>query len=124
MAKVIVTASHNKEAIADLAGSDRQNLTFHPNASELEVPDVTQAALDAAFADYIANQVDRDNDFADKLANQETDRVRNTFDDDERRLLRAFAELLVDELNTLRAFHGLAPRTLAQLRTAIRNKIT
>lgn len=36
---------------------------------------------------------------------------------------RAFAEVVLDEINILRAQHALAPRTLAQLRTAMRNKL-
>lgn len=39
------------------------------------------------------------------------------------KLFRAFASILVDEINTLRGQHSLAPRTLAQLRTAILNRI-
>ena len=37
---------------------------------------------------------------------------------------RAFRLLVMDELNILRAEHGLAPRTAVQLRNAIKNKIT
>lgn len=36
---------------------------------------------------------------------------------------RAFAEIVMDEINILRANDGLAPRTLAQLKTALRNKL-
>lgn len=35
--------------------------------------------------------------------------------------LRQLVRLIMSELNILRAEHGLAPRTLAQLKTAIRN---
>ena len=38
-------------------------------------------------------------------------------------LLRALADIIKDEINILRAEHGLADRTLAQLRTAIKNRI-
>lgn len=38
-------------------------------------------------------------------------------------LLRAFAGVLKDEINILRAQHAFADRTLLQLRTAIRNKL-
>ena len=38
-------------------------------------------------------------------------------------LLRAFADILKDEINTLRALHALPDRTLGQLRTAITNKV-
>jgi hypothetical protein len=39
-------------------------------------------------------------------------------------LFRAFANIVMDELNILRDLHSLAPRTLAQLKTAIKNKVT
>lgn len=38
-------------------------------------------------------------------------------------LLRALALTILDEVNVLRSQHGLAPRTAAQLRTGIRNKL-
>lgn len=39
-------------------------------------------------------------------------------------ILRAFAEIIVDELNTLRANDGLPPRTMAQLKTAMKTKLS
>lgn len=36
---------------------------------------------------------------------------------------RAFAEVVLDEINTLRAQHALADRTLTQLRNAVREKL-
>lgn len=36
---------------------------------------------------------------------------------------RAFALVVLDEINLLRAEHALAPRTAAQLKTAVRNKL-
>ena len=38
-------------------------------------------------------------------------------------LMRAFADIIKDEFNILRALHGLPDRTLAQLRTAITNRV-
>ncbi len=38
-------------------------------------------------------------------------------------LMRAFADIIKDEINTLRALHSLPDRTLAQLRTAITNRV-
>jgi hypothetical protein len=40
-----------------------------------------------------------------------------------RRVMTAFASILVDEFNILRAEHGLSDRTLSQLKTAILNRI-
>ena len=41
-----------------------------------------------------------------------------------RRVMIAFAAILVDEINILRAEHGLSDRTLSQLKTAIQNRIS
>jgi len=45
-----------------------------------------------------------------------------TFDEVED-VMRAFARVLLDEINILRTQHSLADRTIAQLKTAIRNKL-
>jgi len=39
-------------------------------------------------------------------------------------MFKAFAEIIMDELNILRANDGLPPRTMAQLKTAMKNKLT
>ena len=38
-------------------------------------------------------------------------------------ILRAFADIVKDEFNILRDIHGLAPRTLAQLKAAIQARV-
>lgn len=38
-------------------------------------------------------------------------------------VLTAFAEIIIDEINVLRQQHSLADRTLAQLKTAIKNRV-
>lgn len=38
-------------------------------------------------------------------------------------ILRAFASVVVDEINTLRQQHSLPERTMAQVKTATRNKL-
>lgn len=40
-----------------------------------------------------------------------------------RRVLKAFAGVMLDEVNILRGQHGLAPRTAEQLRDAIKGKL-
>lgn len=121
MATITVLPTFDLNALAHLAGSNRQNLTLV--GDEFDVPDVSQPDLDAALVDYTANQAARDSAFVQVRTDAETSRVQDSFDDDERRLLRGFAELLIDELNTLRTLHSLPDRTFAQLRTALRNKI-
>ena len=41
-----------------------------------------------------------------------------------RRILTAFADIIVSEINILRSEHGLPDRTLSQLKTAIENRIS
>lgn len=60
MAKVVVTTLHDWRKIAEMAGGDPLLIMFDTSLSELEVPDVTQAALDAAFATYTGDQVNID----------------------------------------------------------------
>ena len=43
---------------------------------------------------------------------------------DSPKMLKAFAEIVMDELNILRAGAGLDPRTMAQLKTARKNKLS
>lgn len=38
-------------------------------------------------------------------------------------MLKAFAEIIMDELNILRVANGLSERTMAQLKTAMKNKL-
>lgn len=66
-----------------------------------------QAAIDAAI---LAARV-----VVDKAAE------KREFDD--RRVLKAFAELIMNQFNTLRAQHALSDLTFSQLRTAIRGII-
>lgn len=123
MARVIVTSAHNFAAIADLAGSTLENLSYHEMTDELEVPDVSQPDLDAAFADYTANQVARDASWTMLSILPDLRIARHQTEFDDREVLRAFAKLFVTELNILRAIEGLPPRTFDQVRTAIRDEI-
>jgi len=92
---------------------DLSAITGQPNKYWIITGDVVtlmdQAALDAIDAVEVETQ--RDNVVA-QLDHQED-------------LLRAFASIMVDELNILRAEQKpvLPPRTLAQLKTAMRNKL-
>ena len=57
---------------------------------------------------------------------QEVDNAKAYFQNDPemRRILTAFADVLVSEINILRSEHGLADRTLSQVKTAIINRIS
>ena len=39
-------------------------------------------------------------------------------------VIKAFMELMLDEINTLRAKSGLPPRTMTQFKTAMKNKLS
>ena len=62
--------------------------------------DVVDAALLSASRDSTANQLGRIED-----------------------VLRAFALTVLDEINVLRSQHSLSPRTIAQLKNAVRSKL-
>jgi hypothetical protein len=126
--------------IAELAGADPFVSTWHPGTSELEVESVDQATLDTAHAAYLADQVNIDAATRQAQINATRDVDKNNYD--AKRVLQAMAELLVDEINTLRQQFNTTTgqinvlpgagsvtvttfddRTVAQARSAIRNKI-
>lgn len=121
MAKVIVVDTQDWRKICELAGGDTSLIMHDPVTNELEVTDVTQAALDTALADYIADQTNID--AATQAASDTTVRNNEKADYDVKRVLRAMVELMMNEFNTLRTIEGLPDRTVAQARSAIRNKI-
>jgi len=43
--------------------------------------------------------------------------------EEQRTVMRGFAEVVLDEINSLRALHGRPARTLRQLRNAVRGKL-
>ncbi len=120
MAKTVVTLAQDWVKITEMCGGDRKLIMFDPDTSELEVPDVTQAALDTAVADYIVNQVDID--AATEAAEDTTEKTtaKGTVDS---RVFVALVEGIVSEINLLRAEHSLTPRTLAQVKTFIKGRI-
>jgi hypothetical protein len=62
---------------------------------------------------------------ADDRNQRDATRAKEYFQDHPqfRRIMTAFASILVDEFNILRAEHSLNDRTLSQLKTAILNRI-
>ena len=99
-----------------------------PEANYIEQPDLSAVAgqpskywiitgdvvslVDQATQDAIDAQ--EDSDRLDSIASK----LDITQD-----IWKAFAEVMLDQLNTLRAFHGLPNASLAQLKTAVRNKL-
>lgn len=121
MAKVVVTVNQDWRKISELAGGDPNLIMFDPPPSELECPDVTQAALDAALAAYIADQANIDAATAASKDTSSRDGEKEWYDN--KRIFRALVEVLIDEINVLRTIESLPDRTLAQARTAIQGKI-
>lgn len=81
-------------------------------------------AMDAAIAagDYAAWQAAHGGDAAltsRREAKEALDKATSRMES----LIRAFALVVLDEFNTLRDQHGLAARTAAQLRSAIKGKL-
>ena len=99
-----------------------------PEANYIEQPDLSAVAgqpskywiitgdvvslVDQATQDAIDAQ--EDSDRLDSIASK----LDITQD-----IWKAFAEVMLDQLNTLRAFHGLPDASLEQLKTAVRNKL-
>jgi predicted DNA-binding protein (UPF0251 family) len=121
MAKVITTPGQDLRKIAEIAGGNPDLTLFDPPTNELEVTDVTQAALDAALATYVADQTNIDAATAASRVTISRDGEKEAYDN--KRLFRALVEVLLDEINALRTIEGLPDRTLAQARTAIQGKI-
>jgi len=121
MAKVVVTDTQDWRKISELAGGDPNLIMFDPGPSELECPDVLQAPLDTALADYIADQANID--AATAAANRALADGAEKERYDDRKIFRALVEVLIDEINVLRTIEGLPDRTIAQARTAILAKI-
>ncbi len=124
--------------IAELASADPFLNIWHPGTLELECETVDQAALDTAHTAYVADQANID--AATAAANQDALREVEKKWYDDKRTWRAIVELLIDEVNVLRQqfnattteLNAIDPsvtvttfndRTMAQARTAVRNKI-
>lgn len=121
MAKVVVKPNQDLREIARRAGGNPRLIIFDPPTNELEVPDVAQAALDAAFLDYDTNQAAIDAATAATRKTERKDASKAEFDVN--RELNAIVEVIRDELNALRRQHALADKTFAELRAAILNEI-
>lgn len=123
MAKVVVAFPQTQDwrKIAELAGGNPSLIMFEPATNELEVADVTQAALDTALASYTADQANID--AATQAAKDTVSRDAEKDVYDIKRVLRAMVELMIEEFNILRTIEGLPDRTVAQARSAILNKI-
>lgn len=121
MAKVVVTMSQDWLKITDLAGGDPNQTMYSPATTELEVPDVTQTALDAALSDYEANQSTYDTATAAARDTASKELAKAKLGGD--KCLHGMLQGLVGEINLLRAEHSLTARTEAQVRAAIETNI-
>lgn len=69
----------------------------------------------------LANQAARDAVDTAELSTRR-DSLANEIDRDES-FMKGFALVVLDEINALRAQHGLSQRSIAQLKNAVRNKL-
>ena len=121
MARVVVATSQDWLKIADLAGGDPKQTVYHPGTTELEVPDVIQTALDAALADYVANQstYDAATLVVTDTSSKNTAKAKLSND----KCLKGILQGVVGEINLLRAEHSLPARTEAQVLSAVEGNI-
>ena len=99
-----------------------------PLANYISDPDLSAVAGEPSkywtiTGDVITLKSQPDQDIIDFADNEA--RLDNIADDIDQAqtYLKAFAEVMLDQLNTLRAEHALPAATLAQLKTAVRNKL-
>jgi len=119
MGTVTLQAGHNPNAYNHLAGNHNDLYYFDENT--FEIPKVAQAAMDAALITYAADQANIDNDFADIVADEITDRDKDAYDDKSE--ITALIKEMVDQLNELRALHSLPALNFGQVNAGIRNRI-
>jgi len=89
--------------LSAVAGQPSQYWTINGDVVSL----MPQAERDAVDAQVLSDQ-------RDAMAN-ELDRVED--------VMRAFALVVLDEINALRTLHGLPARTIAQLKNGVRGKL-
>lgn len=100
----------------DIPGASWRTITSSPERALLEgVRDLRRLKWDGA-AVVLRSQAE-----LDAIEAADNDAGDGNYLDDPR--VRAFLTILLDELNLLRQLHGLAPRTPAQARAAIKAKI-
>lgn len=99
-----------------------------PRANYIEEPDLSTVAGFApkfwiVTGDVVSLMDQAARDAVD--AAEELVRLDSVADELERTqsILRGFAEVMLDEINLLRDEHNLPPRTLRQLRNAVRGKL-
>lgn len=104
------------------------NTPDHPTADWIINPDMS--AVDGQPSKYwiitgdvvtLADQSTRDAIDSALLSASRDDTVAQL--DEEEDVLRAFMLVVLDEINTLRTLHSLSERTVAQMKTGIRNKL-
>ena len=107
----------------NLSKYDEQYWWFDPNLSAvINTPWIYWQETNGAFS--VMSQANKDIVDTEELAktiNHQKKMEKRRIDNEP--VLRAFAEVMIDEVNILRSQHSLSARTLSQLVTAIKNKI-
>lgn len=123
MAAVLNRATKEFKASAHTPNFDPADWIINPDLSAVQGQPVKYWMIngDVVTLATLAEQDVIDDAFAATQATRAKEEEKNRFDNE--RLLKAFAELVIDQFNVLRAIEGLPDLTFAQLRTAIRDKI-
>lgn len=121
MSVLTLLPGHNFAALNNFAGNEGLMTSWDETTLELEMPAIDQPTADQALIDYIADQVNIDNDFADFVADREKDRKKDEFDDKDD--LTALIKVMVDELNVLRALHALPDLNFGTVNADVRSRI-
>ncbi len=119
MGNVTLPAGGVPGAFVDHVGQHNKGYRF--DGLDVEIPQVDQATLDAALITYAADLTSINDDFADKLADEEKDRRKDLFDDNSH--TTAHIKEMVILLNELRALHGLPDLNFGTVNASIRNRI-
>ncbi len=109
-----------------LRSADPNDLA-EPLSNYIEQPDLTAVSGSSLYwvitGDTVTMMTQAERDAMDaQTLDDSRDSSVNQLDGLES-LMRAFALVVLDEVNTLRAQHLLAPRTVGNLKSAIRNKL-
>lgn len=121
MSIITLLPGHNFEALNDFAGNEGLMAYWDPTTLELEMPGIDQATADQALLDYAADQVNIDNDFADKVKDQKDDALKDEFDDDS--IVTAIIKEMVEQLNDIRTNAGMPLLNFGTVNAAIRSRI-
>jgi len=117
--RYILTPLYNR----DLAKYPIEHYWHDPDLTDvIDVNPIYWKEVDGDFSEMDSTEkINKDIEIETAIINSDKHYAKREIDNND--VLKAFAWVLVNEINTLRAQHGLNPRTLQQLVDAIKNKL-